>query len=293
MLSDTEAIPEAEPTVDQTRSFTDAEWAEHVTEVRSCLEVAHAEGLATNRQYTIDPNGQSWTEDRRSAQDLIINSIYADADSVPNDHKAIVAGGLAGAGKTTVLGDHAGIDQSQYLTINPDNIKEELAKRGLVPEVRGLSPMEASDLVHEESSYIARQLALRAQADGKNIIWDITMSSRVSTERRIDDLRAAGYDRIDGIFVDIPVQVSAHRADSRHRKDQDAYEKGLGLGGRYVPIDVIMDQADPDWGSKNHRTFEELKSRFDSWTRYDNSVDDRDPVTVEAGQRDQNFEETT
>ena len=37
--------------------------------------------------------------------------------------------------------------------INPDDIKEELAQRGMVPEIDGLSPMEATDLVHEESSY--------------------------------------------------------------------------------------------------------------------------------------------
>ena len=41
---------------------------------------------------------------------------------------------------------------SQYLMINPDDIKEEMARRGMVPEIEGLSPMEASDLVHEESS---------------------------------------------------------------------------------------------------------------------------------------------
>ena len=106
---------------------------------------------------------------------------------------AIIAGGLSGAGKSTVLEKYAGIDRSQYLTVNPDKIKEEMAERGMVPMVEGLSPMEASDLVHEESSYIARQLALLAQADGKNIIWDITMSSQAKTEHRIDELRAAGY----------------------------------------------------------------------------------------------------
>jgi len=45
--------------------------------------------------------------------------------------------------------------------------------------------LEASDLVHEESSHIAKQLALRAMPEGKNVIWDITMASRESTERRI------------------------------------------------------------------------------------------------------------
>jgi hypothetical protein len=29
--------------------------------------------------------------------------------------------------------------------------------------------------------------------DGKNIIWDVTMSSTTTTEQRLDDLDRAGY----------------------------------------------------------------------------------------------------
>jgi predicted ABC-type ATPase len=263
--------------------FTEAEWADHLSDVRNRLEKAQADGLATDRQYTIDPDRSRWTRDRRHLQEEIVQSLYEKADDVPNDCKAIIAGGLAGAGKTTVLGSHAGIDQSQYMTINPDNIKAEMAERGMVPKVEGLSPMEASDLVHEESSYVARQLAFRAQADGKNIIWDITMSSRATTDRRISELRAAGYDRVDGIFVDLPAEVSIHRSDARHREGEETYRSGDGLGGRYVPPEVITAQADPEWGSRNRRTFEELRSRFNQWTRFDNGVDGRDPVLIEAG----------
>ena len=39
-----------------------------------------------------------------------------------------MAGGLGGAGKSTVLEKYAGIDRSKYLTINPDDIKEEMAE---------------------------------------------------------------------------------------------------------------------------------------------------------------------
>jgi len=53
-----------------------------------------------------------------------------------------------------------------------------------------LSPVEASHLVHAESSYVAKR---RAMDDGKNIIWDITMSCTPSTEERLDDLDRAGY----------------------------------------------------------------------------------------------------
>jgi hypothetical protein len=46
---------------------------------------------------------------------------------------------------------------------------------------------------------------------------------------------------------------------------------------------MIEAQADPDWGSRNRRTFEEVKLRFTDWAVYDNSVTGRDPVLIEAG----------
>jgi predicted ABC-type ATPase len=253
------------------RTLTDAEHAENVREVRDRLDKARADGLATDRQHTIDPAREVWSGERDALHDSIIRDLYAQASGVPCERRAIMAGGLPGAGKSTVLERHAGIDRSQYLTINPDDIKEELARRDMIPPVSGLSPMEASDLVHEESSYVARQLALRAQVDGKNIIWDITMSSRASTERRISELQSEGYTWIEGIFVDIPVEISVTRADSRHREGQGDYRSGVGMGGRFIPAEMIRAQADTDWGSRNRKTFEEVKHHFDSWSRFDNS----------------------
>ena len=268
---------------DTSRPYTDAGWAEHRQDARDRLAEANREGLATEVQFSIDGDGEAWVASRRAAHGVIIDDLYAAAADVPCEYRAIVAGGMGGAGKTTVLGGFADIDRSQYLTINPDDIKEELARRDLIPKVEGLSPMEASDLVHEESSHLAKQLAMRAQADGKNVIWDITMSSTPKVVRRIDDLRSSGYTSVTGIFVDIPVDVSLSRAEARHRHDEDLYRAGQGLGGRYVPEEFITSQADEDWGSKNRKTFEELKPRFDGWTMFDNGVDDRDPIRVAAG----------
>jgi predicted ABC-type ATPase len=271
---------------DDTRPFTDAEWKDHLADARTRLAEAHRDGLATVDRYAIDKDGEAWAPERRAVHIDIVTDIYDQAAEIPCEHKAIIAGGMAGAGKTTVLGDHAGVDRSQYLTINPDNIKEEMARRGLIPQVEGLSPMEASDLVHPEASYIAKELAHRARADGKNIIWDITMASQASTERRISDLRADGYTSINGLFVDIPVALSVTRADGRHRDGEDKYREGVGLGGRYVPEEFITSQADEQWGSKNRKTFEEVKHHFDAWTMFDNGVDDRDPQPMATGSRD-------
>ena len=275
------------PIADGPRSLTDAEHAEHVKEVRTRLDKARSDGLATDQQYTTDPDQVQWTPARDRIQGDLVAEMYGRARDVPCDYRAIIAGGLGGAGKSTVLDRYADIDRSQYLTINPDDIKEEMARRGLIPEVEGLSPMEASDLVHEESSHIAKQLARRAQRDGKNVIWDITMRSQPSTDQRIDDLRSSGYTSVDGIFVEIPVEKSVARADARHREGHDGYLARKSLGGRFVPEDVIRRQADSEWGSVNRKTFEAVKNKFDSCSIYDNSVDGGVPVLVEASQREE------
>jgi predicted ABC-type ATPase len=267
------------------RPLTDKEWAEHLAEVRDGLGQAREAGLITKHLYTIDPDRRVWTADRNRIQGSLVAELYEKAKDVPCDRSAIIAGGLGGAGKTTVLTQHAGIDLSKYLTINPDDIKEEMARCGMIPEVNGLSPMEATDLAHEESSHIAKRLALRASAEGKNIIWDITMSATDSTEERIKTLRDADYTRIDGLFVEIPVETSVQRTDARHREGHEAYRSGTGLGGRYVPAELITSQRDPEWGCQNRRTYEAAKTQFDSWSIYDNSVDGQPPALIASKER--------
>ena len=119
-----------------------------------------------------------------------------------------------------------------------------------------------------------------------NVIWDVTMSEEKSTLRRLNDLKAGGYDHVEAIFVDIPVEVSVNRADSRHREGHEAHRRGDGFGGRYVPPELIKDQADAEWGSQNRRTFESVKKYFDTWVRYDNAVDGRPPTIADASTSD-------
>lgn len=271
---------------ERVRPLTDAEHAEHVAEVRVRLEAAREAGEATHLRFTTDEHHEVWSYERRLIHDELVDDLFGAASSIPNEHVAIISGGLPGAGKTTVLAASAGIDTSRYLMINPDLIKEEMARRDLIPEITGLTPMEASELVHEESSHVARRLASRAQADGKNVIWDITMSSRASTERRIDELRSSGYMRIEGVFIDIPVEISVSRADSRHREGQDDCRAGDGLGGRFIPAEMIRAQADPEWGSRNRKTFEEVKALLDRWCLFDNSGPAPVLIQTERGKED-------
>jgi hypothetical protein len=132
------------------RPLTDIEHAEHVADIRARLADARGTGLATNIEHTIDRKRRVWTAEREALQNTLATDLYEVASGVACEYKAVVAGGLGGAGKTTVLGRHAVINLTEYLVINPDDIKEQMARRGLIPHVEGLSPMEASDLVHED-----------------------------------------------------------------------------------------------------------------------------------------------
>lgn len=266
------------PDSDRVRPLTDAEHAEHVADVRVRLTDARRAGLATEFRHTIDPDHEIWSGARRAQHDQLIDDRYASASGVPCERRAIVAGGLPGGGKTTVLREHAGIDVAQYLLINPDAIKEDMARHGLIPPVDGLTPMETADLVHEESSHIAKRLARRAQADGKNLIWDFTLAKADSAARRIESLRSDGYAQVDAVFVDIAIDASVRRAEARYRHGHDLYRAGVGYGGRFVGDEIIRAQANETWGSVNRANFEHLKRRFDSWSIYDNSIDGEVPL---------------
>jgi len=266
--------------------LSDADYKAHVEEVVDGLENARAAGLTTEVLHALGPDHQEWKIERARIHKSVLDEKWAGAADVPCERQAVIAGGLGGAGKTTVLEKFAQVDRSAYLTIDPDEFKKDLAERRLLPEIPGLSPMESSSLAHEESSYLAKQLAMRASAEGKNIIWDITMSSPESASRRVSELRDAGYTKVNGIFVDIPIEVSVARSEARHRRGCDLYQADQGIGGRLVPPAVIRAQNDAEYGSINRRAFETLKDRFDQWSVYDNSKDGRDPVLIESSSQE-------
>ena len=264
--------------------LTDEELKKHVEAVESQVDAAVKAGLSTDAQFSLDGKGQVWAPERAKLHNEIVQDLYAKAAHVPNEGKGLFSGGLGGAGKTTTLGNpKTGIDQSQFLTINPDDIKEILAERGMIPEIPGevkLSPMEKVALIHEESSHIANLLAQLAYADKKNVTWDITMASEGSVAKRIAEMKKNGYTNLDAIFVDIPVEGSVTRAMSRYQRGMEAYRNGKGAGGRYVPPSVIRKNASTSFSSANRKNFEALRDQFDNWQVWDNSVDKRDPRLV-------------
>ena len=278
--------PSAPKASEPIKPLTDEEYAKHTKLVEDTLNREIKAGHTTDRTHTVRGEGKIYSGNRARMHSDIVNDLWnRHGASVPTEGKSVIAGGLGGAGKSTVLKGHAGINGDHYLTINPDDIKEEFAKRGMIPEVKGLSPMEASALVHEESSHVANMLAKKAYANKTNVMWDITMSSKPSVEKRIKEMAAHGYSKPDAVFVDIPVETSVSRALARHRSGMESFRNGEGPGGRYVPPNIIRKNSSSTASSANREVFNSLKDRFGSHVIYDNSVAGREPQKITGNGR--------
>lgn len=237
--------------------------------------------IAKNRHLDTDKTekrGGRWSTARAKMHQQIINDLMKRHQAVPSQRKAIMAGGLIGSGKTSALTGAAGVKAADYISINSDVIKEELAKRGMVPKLSGhpdLSPMDYATLIHQESLHLADKWLARAIARGKNVIFDASMNVPWPTQSRISMFKQGGY-TVNGVFIDVPAAVAAQRSTSRYGQAHLDWLNGQGYGGRPIPMHLIMSTSVPARASGrsttvNRQTFDSLRSSFDEWSVYDNS----------------------
>lgn len=298
----------------EARPMSDSEYADHRDHVAYEVERHGAADLENSPFSTAVSedrvNGAmgAYTPERMRQQKVIIDEEMAKATKVPNEHRAIIMGGPGGAGKSTILrrnavdpnsvagkngvkyahyaekddlanhihkGDGIG-DPTNFVVLNPDNIKERMAQTGMIPTIDHLSPLEAAGpFAHNEASAITQQIADRLTKQGKNVIWDITLNSVKSGTSRTDSLRSTpgGY-HIDAPFVNVKLTTSASNAEKRHRHGQDDFNMGKGLGGRFVPSGLILGASDKEgkYDSENRAAFEKLKTAgvFDHTMTIDN-----------------------
>jgi hypothetical protein len=110
-----------------------------------------------------------------------------------------------------------------------------MAMLELIPVVEGRSPLEAADRVHAEAQFIGKRLALRALADGRNVIFDVSQASSASVQSWRDALLRFGDYEFTWVFTPIDAGESRSRSAAAHRRGQEAYRAGCGWGGRYIP----------------------------------------------------------
>lgn len=243
------------------------------------------EGFDTRAIYREGAEGLNpYNNERAKQQEKLLNEIWkTKAEKVPNEGKAIMAGGLGGAGKGFTLEKKMKVDPDKYFTINPDDIKEAMAKNGMIPQVdKKMTLMELSPLAHEEASDMANMLAQKAYKERKNIIWDITMSSKKSVaEKRLKPMRAAGYDQIEAVFVDVTVDKSVAQATQRW---ENGLRENQELGGRFLPSSATAENMPKGnkFRSNNREVFEEVKDLFDGYTLWDNETEESGKKPIET-----------
>jgi Zeta toxin len=178
-----------------------------------------------------------WNLERNRLQGRVVARLAEPDGRVPCQRLAVIAGGLPGADKPAVLAA-AGVDRDRFLTVSVGAVLEEMAAAGLIPVVAGLSPMEAADLAHTEAQHVAKRVAMRSLADGRNVIFDVSMASSLSVTSWLAALRSAGY-AATGVFAELSINESVRRADVARRRGEEEYRRGRGHGGRYIPAEAI------------------------------------------------------
>jgi len=252
------------------------DWDQRGAYVGEKLDYMRHNGIDSEARYR-DPVTKEWDPERLKQQEALMDEIWeAHAAHVPNEGKGIFAGGLGGAGKGYALGKVEKVDDRQFFTVNPDDIKELMAKRGMIPLDLDplMTPMELSPVVHEEASDMAKRLADKAYAEKKNLVWDITMSSEGSVMKRVAAMREHGYNDIGALFVDTTVERSVSQARGRWQNGMTRYiNDSEGEGGRYLPSSATKENL-PSPGSayhsKNREVFEAIKHNFDGHVVYQN-----------------------
>lgn len=111
--------------------------------------------------------------------------------------------GAPGAGKTTFLKSFA--EKYSYDYICPDDIRLELT---------GNSKDQSRN---EEAWNIAYGAVGKLISKGKNVVFDATFAKISDRIRFIKFAKAVGAEKIQGIFLDVPLEVTKERNANRER----------------------------------------------------------------------------
>lgn len=217
----------------------------------------------TDSRYK-DKDG-NYLPERRKLHEKIISE-YLSPEKIKNatpkngeKPKFVMFGGRGGSGKSwftdkkraATEGRKVMFDSDKFLVLDADAIKEYL------PEYEGWNAGE----VHEESSYINKEIKKRAMSLGLNIIIDGTMNynPRKPDKVRNEMLEAKGKGySLEAHYMFLPVQESAKRAINRFKT-----KKG-DFSGRLVPMEILMGMQD------NEKSFDSVKDIVDDWSFRDN-----------------------
>lgn len=170
---------------------------------------------------------------------------------------AIMTMGGPASGKGVVLDKlyANGLDKTHFVHVDPDEVKKALPEyKAQVPEHSGRTFMGAAAQVHEESSYVAKQIRDKAIAGGHHVVIDGTGGNAAKFIELMEHLKSKGYD------------VHVHHPDLG---EDEGVKRALGRAersGRHVPEPFIRDTY-----QKIAAATDKIAAAAPHYTRYDAS----------------------
>lgn len=246
-------------TIDKVLKRFPPEVAHRIQDVRDRLDAVRRAGQYTEDKYSTD-KGATWSAERHQLQLQIIKKLMPQKDieaamvKPGETPEMVILGGRGGSGKSFFTEDSRSPlhgNGKHYLVLDADKVKGEL------PEYQGWNAAQ----VHEESSYIMKQMINLARDAHCNVVLDVTMENKASAQKKIDQFKAAGYD-VKGYYMHLPRQEAAYRAIGRFMAKDKAGNPTYK--GRFVPPEVVLGST------QNEHNFDQLRRNFSDWAVYNN-----------------------
>lgn len=250
------------------------------------LDPAGPNATTANPRWFFAGDVRRRTPERRALHRRLLDEARAERPAARAERRAIVLAGPPGAGKSTVLRDVLGVDASAWVTIDADEFKHKLLREALEDgsyegflkpaavaerEMAGEAfyPLELASLVHEESSFLAKQMQREAVTEGLNVVIDSVLSDPQKAVALGQRLAHAGY-RVEVIDVEVPFELSEQRIAQRWRQSyENAIATGEGLGGRWVPSVYAREVFDQKTGrARSQESALRLARECGAVTRY-------------------------
>ena len=169
--------------------------------------------------------------------------------------KAILGIGIPGAGKTTVIKSFA--KKYDYAYVSPDDIREELTG----------NPADQSKNreVWEEAKRRAKLFLDR----GTTVVIDATFANQDQRRDFVKFARVSGAEKIQGVFVDSPLEIAKERNLSRQTRNvpEHVLDRMNGMLGLNPPN--IADGFDSVFTLDENQTIKNVETKHEGSTGID------------------------
>lgn len=166
------------------------------------------------------------SNERKALHDSIIDKLFEGIKKPKNGEKeAVFLMGAPASGKSTIV-KSLKIDDNEYVLSDADLVKS------MIPEYNEGVKQRARNsamLVHEESSYVVKQVRDKAVEEGYNIIVDGTGANYDKYAKVMKEMKDKGY-KVTLIYANSDVETGIQRANARAEKT-----------GRFIPEDFLRD----------------------------------------------------